>query len=241
MRETYRLSIAICAVDETFMLERTFQKLDAYGAAYEYLFVLAKTCTDACLATVKKICERDDCRWMYQPGTGFGDALQTVFREVKGTHVVVWSADEATDTASFPEMLRLSMENPEKIIKISRFLHPEGFAGYGKVKKLLNAVSQKCFGLLYHSELTEFTNPTQIAPAAVYRRIRWERDGFELTTEMTFKPLRLGVRFLEVPTRNVEREEGRSHRTFGAALLYYYMILKIRFTDPQKLTTETQH
>lgn len=241
MTEPYRLSVAVCAVDETFMLERTFRKLDAYGAACEYLFVLSRTCTDACRQTVERICERPDCRWLYQPGAGFGDALQTVFREVKGTHVAVWSADEATDVASFPEMVRLSKENPGKIVKISRFLHPDGFADYGRLKQALNRVSQRGFGLLYRSGLTEFTNPTQIAPVSVYRRIRWERNGFEFTTEMVFKPLRLGVEFLEVPTKNVKREEGRSHRNFGAALLYYYMILKIRLTDPEKLTTETPH
>ena len=239
MTEPYRLSIAICAVDETFSLERTFHKLDAYNAAFEYLFVLARNCSSSCRETVERICVRPDCRWMYQPGRGFGDALQTVFREVKGTHAAIWSADEATDTASFPEMLRLSRENPDAIVKISRYLHPEGFADYGRLKKTLNHISQRCFGLLYHSRLTEFTNPTQIAPVPLYRRIRWECTGFALTTEMVFKPLRLGVRFFEVPTKNVKREEGRSHRSNGAVLRYYYMILKIRLTDPKKLVTET--
>ena len=239
MTEPYRLSIAICAVDETFSLERTFRKLDAYGAACEYLFVLARSCSDGCRVTVERICERPDCRWMYQPGRGFGDALQTVFREVKGTHAAVWSADEATDIASFPEMLRLSREHPDAVVKISRYLHPDGFADYGRLKIVLNRISQRCFGLLYHSRLTEFTNPTQIAPTSLYRRIRWESSGFELTTEMVFKPLRLGVQFLEVPTKNVKREEGHSHRSTGAVLRYFYMILKIRLTDPQKLTTET--
>ena len=238
MSDDYRLSVAVCAVDETFSLDETFRKLDASGAAYEYLFVLAKNCTAACRETVERICCRADCRWMYQPGRGFGDALQTVFREARGTHVVVWSADEATDAASFPEMVRLSKEHPDKIIKISRYLHPDGFYGYGCLKRTLNGISQKCFRLLYHSALTEFTNPTQIAPMRIYRQIRWERSGFEMTTEMTFKPLRLGVEFLEVPTKNVPRKEGRSHRTFSAALLYYYMILKIRLTDPEKIFTE---
>ena len=240
MTEPYRLSVVICAVDETFSLERTFHKLDAFGAACEYLFVLAGNCSAGCRATVEKLCARPDCRWIFQPGKGFGDAIRAAVREVTGTHMVVWSADEATDTASFPEMLRLSRENPEAVVKISRFLHPEGFEDYGRVKRILNRVSQRCFGLLYGSDLTEFTNPTQIAPVALYRRIRWERSGFEMLTEMVFKPLRLGVRFFEVPTKNVKREEGRSHRTFGAALLYYCMILKIRLTDPRKLTTETR-
>ena len=235
MPDAYLLTVAICAVDETFSLERTFRKLDAYGAAYEYLFVLSRTASEGCRRTVKGICRDPRCRSMDQPGTGFGDALKTVFREARGTHVVVWSADEATDTASFPEMLRLSRENPDAVVKISRFLHPDGFAGYGAVKKAINAFSQRCFGALYGARLTEYTNPTQIAPTALYRRIRFERSGFEMTTEMIFKPLRLGVRFFEVPTKNVPREEGRSHRTLGAAALYYFMILKIRFADPRDL------
>lgn len=240
MTDDYRLTVAICAVDETFSLARTFRKLDSYGAAYEYLFVLSRKASDGCRRTVNELSRDPRCRQMEQPGTGFGDALKTVFREARGTHVLVWSADEATDTASFPEMLRLSRANPDAVVKISRFLDPDGFRGYGAVKKRLNAISQAGFRLLYRSALTEFTNPTQIAPAALYRRIRWERDGFELTTEMTFKPLRLGVRFIEVPTKNVPREEGRSHRTPGAAALYYYMILKIRFSPVERLIAQTE-
>ena len=62
MGEEYRLSVVIWAVDETFSLERTFEKLDRGRLAEEYLFVLSRTCTPACLATVEKLCAREDCR-----------------------------------------------------------------------------------------------------------------------------------------------------------------------------------
>ena len=62
MSGTYRLSVVIYAVDETASLERTFRKLDAYHAACEYVFVLSRSCTPACLETVKRLCERSDCR-----------------------------------------------------------------------------------------------------------------------------------------------------------------------------------
>ncbi|MBQ7639227.1 MAG: glycosyltransferase [Clostridia bacterium] len=240
MNSDYSLSIVICAIDETFSLERTFEKLNSFHAADEYLFVLSKDCTSGCLETTKKICEREDCRYIFQPDKGFGDAIRASFDEVKGTHMVVWSADEATDISSFPEMLRLSKENPEKIIKISRWMRKDGFEGYGRVKKIVNFISQRAFALLYRSSLTEFTNPTQIAPVKVYRMINWERKGFEFLPEMVFKPLKLGVKFIEVPTKNVAREEGHSHVRFKGWLMYYYMIFKIFFTKKQDLVKEAR-
>lgn len=238
MREEYRLSIVICAVDETFSLERTFEKLDRGNPAEEYLFVLSKTCTPACLATVEKLCSRADCRWMYQTGKGLGNALQDAFNCVKGTHVAIWSADEATDADSFTEMLRLSKENPEKIVKISRWMHENGFEGYGRFNQFLNYISQRVFAWMFRSDLTEFTNPTQIAPVEVYRRIRWTHTGFDFLPELTFKPLKLGVAFLEVPTKNVPREEGRSHNSYLGHILYYKTVLEIFFAKKEKLIRE---
>ena len=240
MDNAYSLSVVICAVDETFSLERTFRKLDGAGAVDEYLFVLSKTCTPACLATVEKLCERPDCRWMYQSGKGFGGAIRDAFEEVRGTHMIVWSADEATDVSSFPEMVRLSKENPDKIIKISRFLRKDGFEGYGRIKTAINYISQRAFGLLYGSSLTEFTNPTQIAPIALYRRIRFERTDFAFLPEPIVKPLRLGVSFIEVPCKNVPRQEGKSHNTFKGHLMYYYIIIKTRFVKKEKLLKEVR-
>ncbi len=240
MENEYSLSVLICATDETFSLERTFRKLDAVGAADEYLFVLSKTCAPECLATVERLCARADCRWMYQSETGLGNAVRDSFAVVRGTHLALWSADEATDAASFPEMARLSRENPDKIVKISRWLHPDGFEGYGRLNKMLNYISQRAFGLMFRSRLTEFTNPTQIAPVAVYRRIRWQHTGFDFLPEMIFKPLKLGVGFIEVPTKNVPREEGRSGNTLLSHVRYYRTILQIFFTKPEDLVEEAK-
>ena len=235
MNNDYRLSVVICAVDETFSLKNTFEKLDSFGAACEFLFIVSKTCTTDCLETIQRLCVRKDCRWMYQSGEGIGNAIRDSFFEVGGTHMVVWSADEATDVASFPEMLRLSQKDPEKIVKISRWLRKDGFDGYGRIKKALNYVSQQAFAVFFRSNLTEFTNPTQIAPVEVYRSIRWDRNDFAFLPEMTFKPLKLGIAFVEVPTKNVPRVEGRSHNRFRNWLLYYFMVLKIFFTPKHKI------
>ncbi len=227
MNKTYRLSVVLCTVDETFSLRETFRGIDCFHLAFEYLFVLSRNCTDGCLNTVKELCRRDDCRYVFQTGRGFGNAIRESMDQVQGSHMIVWSSDGAVDPASFPELVRLSKEHPDSIVTVSRWLSPDGFNGYGRLRKVVNWMSQKLFAWLYRADLTDFTNPTQIAPTALYRSIRWERNGFDFLPELTFKPLKLNVPFIEVRGKNQQRQEGRSHSRFYELVLYYFVILKI--------------
>lgn len=231
MNEPYRLTVVLGAVDETFSLRETLEGIDCFHLAYEYLFVLSQTCTEDCLRTVKDVCRRDDCRYIIQSGRGFGNAIQDGIREAAGTHMIVWSSDGATDPASFPELVRLSKEHPDSIVTVSRWISDDGFPGYNPVRKVINRISQKMFALLYRSEQTDFTNPTQIAPLKLYRSIRWEQDGFDFLPELVFKPIRLGVPFIEVPGRCLPRREGESHSPFRELAMFYIRILHIYRMD----------
>ena len=64
--------------------------------------------------------------------------------------------------------------------------------------------------------------------------------NFKSMTEVIVKPLRLGAAFIEVPCKNVPRQEGKSHNTFKGYLMYYYVIVKARFTKKEKLLKEAQ-
>ena len=134
--------------------------------------------------------------------------------------------------------MKLSLELPPYVAQCIETLNQNGFEGYGRFNKFLNYVSQRIFGLMFRSDLTEFTNPTQIAPVAVYRRIRWDHTGFDFLPELTFKPLKLGVEFIEVPTKNVPREEGRSHNTYFSHIFYYRTVLEIFFAKKENLIRE---
>lgn len=235
MHDPYSLSVVICAVDETFSLRDTFNDLDRFHLADEYLFVLSQTCTADCLQTVKELCGREDCRYMIQSGRGFGNAIQEAIFAVRGTHMLLWSADGATDAAPFPELVRLSEAHPDSIVTISRWLSDDGFPGYNPVRKLVNRISQKMFALLYRSEQTDLTNPTQITPVSVYRSIRWEQDGFDFLPELIFKPVKLGVPFIEVPGNCLPRREGKSHSHFYELVLYYFRILHIYRMDRSEI------
>ena len=240
MRDTYSLSVVLCAVDETFSLRETFNGIDRFHLADEYLFVLSQTCTDGCLQTVKEICTREDCRYIIQSGRGFGNAIRDGIFAVKGDHILLWSADGATNSEAYPELVRLSRENPDVIVTVSRWLSDDGFPGYNPIRKMVNRISQKMFAMLYRSSQTDLTNPTQIAPTALYRSIRWEQDGFDFLPELIFKPIRLGARFIEVPGKCLPRQEGESHSSFRELVLYYVRILHIYRMDRSEIIRQEE-
>lgn len=238
MKIDYKLSVAFCAVDETSSLENAFRKIESYHAASEYIFILSKTCTEGCLKTVQRLCAREDCRWMFQSGSGLGNAIQDVIENANGTHLLIWPADNGMDTTEFPTMAALSRKNPKSIVTISRWLRKESFQNYGKMRKIVNYLSQKAFSFLYHSDLTDYTVPMQIAPLNLYRSIRWEETGFSFVPEMTFKPLRLGAHFIEIPCKDFGRQGRKSHSNLWELLKYYYVVWRIRWMNLDDIRKE---
>ena len=227
MNKEYRLSVVFCAVDETFSLVDTYTKINSYGYASEYIFILSKNASTNCIDTIKMLCQNSNCHYFIQDGYGLGNAIRNAINFVSGTHMIVWPADDGMDTTAFPKMAELSLSNPEKIISVSRWLEKNGFEGYGKIRKVINFISQKLFAFLYSADLTDFTNPTQIVPVSVYRKIKWQGEKFDFVPEMTFKPLKLGCEFIEVPCKSLKRQEGSSNSSFFELAKYYYVIYKI--------------
>lgn len=235
----YKLSVLFCAVDESESLKKCFLQFLSVGLAYEYLFVLAKDHAPQTLETVKTICaEHDGCRYMIQSGYGYGNAIRDAFFEVSGTHMLLWTADGGLGFEAAAEMMRVSAEHPDKIVKISRWIGNGGFVSYGFVRRIINGVSQKAFAKLYRSELTDFTSPAQIASIEMYRKIKWERNGFDFLPEMIFKPLKLGYDFIEVPCKNLKRTEGKSHSSFFELAKYYFVILDIYRMSKNEILAE---
>lgn len=235
MENNYSLTVAFCTINETVSLTNAYKNVSGYGCASEYLFVVAQNATEECKATAQKLSENENCRMIIQQGYGLGNAIKTAIDTSKGTHIVLWPADNDMDSTAFPEMARLSRENPESIITVSRWLSENGFEGYGRIRKIVNFISQKAFAVLYKSNLTDFTNPTQIAPLDLYRKIKWSGQGFELIPEMTFKPLKLGYRFIEVPCKSIPRNDGKTNGSFLNFAKYYGVIFKILKMKPEDI------
>lgn len=236
MKDEYKLSVAFCVTNESQVLIDTYLKIKKYNFSDEYIFVMANNASVGCVEAAKKICEDVGCRFIFQSAPGLGSAIREAINEAKGSHIIIWPADDGMDTKAFPEMVRLSKENPDKIISVSRWLERDGFENYGRVRKIINYFSQKMFALLYKSDLTDFTNPTQIAPLKIYKNIKWQGASWDFVPEMIFKPLKLGYGFIEVPCRNLSRKEGKSNSDFLKLAKYYLVIFKIFFMAEEELT-----
>jgi hypothetical protein len=81
------------------------------------------------------------------------------------------SADIPVSLESIPIMIKKAKINPERIIKISRWLERNSFIKYGYLKKFFNFFAQKFLRLLFNSKLTDFTSPILIAPTYIYKNI----------------------------------------------------------------------
>lgn len=229
VNNSYTLSVIFCAVDETDALKDAFESIDKSAYISEFIFVLSKSASKKCVETAAKLCRDKRCRLIFQSGKGLGNAIKNAIDAARTSHMIVWPSDGGMDVSAIKTMVSLSQKHPESIVTVSRWLKGGGFEGYGHIRKIINCISQKMFAVLYGCKLTDFTNPTQIAPTELYKKIKWQSDGFDFIPEMTFKPLRLGCRFIEVPCKNLKRSEGKKHNSIKDLVKYYLIAPKIRF------------
>ena len=160
-----------------------------------------------------------------RPGlSGFLDAIEIT----RGSHCIPVASDMALDLTCVPEMIRRAKEEPDTIVSTSRWMKGCTFYEYSRVRRILNKSAQLFLRLLFHTELTDLTNPCQIAPTELYRSIRFENEGFPFLLEVVLKPLRLGYRFEEIPTNCYSRKEGRSNNSIRQTAMYLPTALHIR-------------
>jgi len=164
-----------------------------------------------------------------------GGAIQDGFDRAKSTHLLLLPGDLAVDLRCVPLLIEKEKQHPNGIVKISRWLSPDSFHNYPKSRKLFNGCAQFFLRGLYHTRLTDMTNPVQIMPAALYRSIRWKELNFPFLIEMVLCPLRLGVPIKEIPTVGFGRDGGKSNNSIWQTALYLKTALRIRFTKPEKL------
>lgn len=155
--------------------------------------------------------------------------------KAKGSHCITIDSDLALDLTLIPQMIEGAKKEPDTIFSASRWLGGNKFEGYGKIKNIINFLSQKFLSVLYSSNLTDFTIPMQIAPTELYHSINFEETNFALLLEMVLKPLRLGTKFKELPTDCRSRKQGKSSNSTLQLLSYLKVALRVRFMPKDKI------
>lgn len=224
------LSIILPAINETGALCETVNRIEATNGAdvLEYLIILCGKTTRDCRATAESLVAQlpQRVRIIEQQLPFVGGAVRDGFEAARGTHVVMMASDLETDPAAIPVMVAESRQQPSAIITASRWRKGGGFEGYNPLKLVLNKVFQGCFAVLYRVRLTDMTYAYRLFPRELVQSIRWEEVRHPFFLETIVKPLRLGVRVVEIPTTWRARTEGESQNTFMRNFEYFRIGLR---------------
>lgn len=197
------LSAVLPTLDETHSLTHTIECLvgDLRDDLAQIIIIVYDRTTETALehanSAVEKYPDLVSIHWQDKPF--FGGAILKAFEVSVGSHTILMAPDLETKPEDAPVLVAAAKANPDAVINASRWAGG-GFEGYSKVKLLANWVFQKIFAVLYGVALTDMTFGYRILPTYLTKTMNWEESRHPFVLETIVKPLRLGVRAVEVPT-----------------------------------------
>lgn len=242
------VSIILPAMNETFSFEKTVdvivEECDQADIC-EFIAVVCDRTTKECLASIEK--SKEKCLAMgyqftvlWQTRPFAGGAIRDAIDIAKGSHLIMMSTDLETDPHVVPKLIETEKEYPDDITTASRWLSKGNFTGYDKKKEILNYWFQKIFSIYYGVRLTDMTYAFRIFPTSLMQKISWEELKHPFYLETALKPVRLGIKFHEIPAKWVVRQEGESQNTFFQTFAYIKPALKFRFYSKKRIMKENE-
>lgn len=235
MSEFKNVSIIIAALNETSSLKKTADViLETCNKEdlSEIFIVLCKRSTPECVRTAEEIQKSSKdvpVTIYYQKKPFIGPAYQEAFMLVKGSHLVMMSADLETPPELIQKFIELAKQTPNKIVSASRWIKGGGFEGYSKFKWLCNYIFQKLITVIFFCRNTDLTYAYRIFPTELMQKINWEETKHPFFLEATLKPLKLGVKIIEIPALWKARDEGESVNGFFNNFAYFKTVFHVRF------------
>lgn len=241
--EKYSVSICTFAMNETESLRICVDTVLQTCRTEDIREILICSCdrtTPECRETIVKLQKQYSqvlIREIWQPPETkrWGGACRALFDAAAGTHILSMSSDLECDPKYVSKLIELSKQNPDKMIKASRWLEDVEFSGYGALRKTGNLLFQKYLSLLFGKKLTDYTFSFQIAPADVFRDTVFHKNGRTVAVELICGPIMRGVEILEIPTPWKKRTEHPETAGFRlkkdtVCLFWYFIVtLDIRF------------
>lgn len=223
-------------MDETYSLKQTIEKIietNNKEDIAEFIFLLCDRTTHECRKVAEDLIREYESSiptYIHNQTLPFvGGAIREGIFLATGTHVVMMSSDLETDPQIVKDFIILAKEHPNHIITATRWKKGGGFEHYNKVKLVCNLIFERIIGLFYFTELSDLTYAFRIFPTDLMQSIRWEELKHPFFLETALKPLRLGVRFIEIPSHWSARTEGISQNSFWANFKYFRTAWHNRF------------
>ena len=241
--EFRNVSIIIPAMDETYSLAQTVDVVAetcSLDDIAEILIIISpeKTSQDTIRTAqelITKYAGKINIELHCQTLPFAGGAVRDGIRIASGSHLIMMSADMETDPNLVHEFIAKSKMYPDRIITASRWLKGGGFSGYSRIKLICNYVFEKSIALFYFSGLSDMTYAYRLFPSELMKSINWQELKHPFFLETALKPMRLGVKFVEVPAKWRARTEGESVNGFFANFKYFRTAWYNRFLKPEDI------
>jgi glycosyltransferase involved in cell wall biosynthesis len=226
-REQYRISVLLPVYSETQSVKDIVRWLQSSIAGYlkEIIIILSPNSSE----DSKKICgelagEYGNIRVHVQVNNpGLGNAVREGYKLATGNLILSMDSDGEMENETVLKMIdEMAGKNCDLVVG-SRWAAPGGFAGYSPVKYILNWGFQKLFRVLYRTKIHDLTLGFKLLRSEIAKRIKWQSVFHEIGCESTLKPIRLGMRVSEVPTRWTKRVKGASKSSFMKNFRYVAM------------------
>lgn len=234
--EFRNVTILLPAMDETYSLRETVDTIvrtcNTKDIAEFILLLCDRTSAESRAVANQLVDEYSDQVSIYihdQKLPFVGGAIREGFDLAKGSHVVLMSSDLETDPNVIQKFIEMSKRYPNRIITATRWSHGGGFERYNRVKLVCNLIFERVIGLFYFSTLSDLTYAFRIFPTKLMQSIEWEELKHPFFLETALKPLRLGVKFIEIPAHWTARTEGVSQNSFFANFKYFKTAWHNRF------------
>ena len=231
-----KVSVVMTVWSETELLRESVKQVrqQLRKWPHEIVIVVHPKSNQECLSLCDELGREDGIKIVVQgPRSGIGWAYRESIPHVTGTHVLIMSSDLETNPADAASIVQKAEETGADIVCASRWMPGGGFTGYDPFKLVLNYSYNLIFRTLYRTSIHDITFGYKLIRTEILRKVQWEYGTHEFCSEVLLRPLRLGYRAVEVPTKWVKRPEGESKMTFARNFRFVSAAWKI-FTETKK-------
>lgn len=234
-----RISFILPVLNETFSLRQTVDTVFRVAAphVHELLIVIAARTTPESRAVIAEIGRERGAQVRVHTQTlpFLGGAMQEAFALATGDYLMLMSSDLETDPEDIPQFVQAMQTGRWDVVASSRWIGGTHFRGYNPVKLVLNWLFQQLFRVIYWTRLTDLTFGYRLYRREVLSGLAWEERKHPFILECLVKPLRLGARTTEVPTRWRARPEGTSANSFWETFAYLRTAVRTRLKPRRRL------
>jgi glycosyltransferase (TIGR04182 family) len=212
------ICILIPTLDEEETIGGIIREFKSEG--FENIFVIDGNSEDS----TREIAKREGARVEVQRGKGKGTAVKQAFELIDDEIIVMIDGDGTYSPSEAGKLLVPIINGEAEHVIGNRFAYGGAFA---KLHRIGNRVLNKIFGFGYGVRLNDILSGYRALTRDAVKKMKLEREGFEIEAEMAIESVKRGIRIKEVPIR-YEKRRGKSKLNFvrdGSKIAYTLYVL----------------